>query len=141
MRESQTRLIPFFCYWLPILLWAFLIFTMSSVPGDHIPAFQFWKSWMAWFTWVVNRSDKWVHALQYAMLAWLIFRALRYDARLNLPRATFYAFFISVAYGVTDEVHQFYIPNRSCDPVDLLADGVGAFSAITLSCIFYRRHP
>ncbi|MDH3272820.1 MAG: VanZ family protein [Gemmatimonadota bacterium] len=32
---------------------------------------------------------------------------------------------VGLAYGMTDEWHQFYVPGRSPDPIDWLADAAG----------------
>jgi len=37
-----------------------------------------------------------------------------------------------LAYGVSDEFHQSFVPGRHPDLLDLLADGLGAMSAILL---------
>lgn len=29
-------------------------------------------------------------------------------------------------YGVSDEIHQYFVPSRSCDPVDWMIDTIGA---------------
>ena len=39
------------------------------------------------------------------------------------------AVLIAVAYGVTDEWHQSFVPNRHADPRDLAADAIGACAA------------
>ncbi len=35
----------------------------------------------------------------------------------------------AIAYGVSDEVHQWFVPRRSFDPWDLVADAAGAVLA------------
>jgi VanZ family protein len=39
------------------------------------------------------------------------------------------AWIVAVAYGVTDEWHQSFVPHRHADIRDLVADGVGALAA------------
>ena len=36
---------------------------------------------------------------------------------------------ISIFYGITDEVHQFFVPGRNCGFFDLLLDSIGIFMA------------
>ncbi|TVY00653.1 VanZ family protein [Cohnella terricola] len=50
---------------------------------------------------------------------------------------------ICLAYGVTDEWHQSFVPMRSPDPLDLLHDGMGAAAAallvLLIAPLFNRR--
>ena len=72
-------------------------------------------------------SDKFLHIAAYAPLGFLFLRALAGGrlAAITWPRALA-AVALSVLYGFTDEIHQLYVPGRTADPLDLLADGVGA---------------
>lgn len=40
----------------------------------------------------------------------------------------------AVLYGMSDEFHQLFVPNRTCDPADLLADAIGATLAQVFLC-------
>ncbi len=42
-------------------------------------------------------------------------------------RTLFLLVFISSLYGVSDEVHQFFVPGRDCNVWDWIADTIGAF--------------
>ena len=42
-------------------------------------------------------------------------------------------------YGVTDEVHQLYLPFRSFEYVDLVADALGATAMQTMLCMLWYR--
>jgi hypothetical protein len=44
---------------------------------------------------------------------------------------------ISIGYGVTDEVHQYFIPGRHCSFSDMLANSFGAFMAYGVSMLDY----
>jgi VanZ family protein len=39
---------------------------------------------------------------------------------------------IAVAYGMTDEWHQSFVPNRHAELRDLVADGIGALAATAI---------
>ena len=43
------------------------------------------------------------------------------------------ALLLAIAYGITDEVHQHFVPGRHMDPLDLLTDAVGAAAAVWLA--------
>ncbi|MDO5335180.1 MAG: VanZ family protein [Coriobacteriia bacterium] len=42
-------------------------------------------------------------------------------------------------YGVSDELHQIFTPNRSCDPVDWLVDTVAAFLGALIICLALKH--
>jgi VanZ family protein len=48
------------------------------------------------------------------------------------------AVLLASLYGVSDEAHQAFVPGRSADAVDWLADTVGALAAVTL--LYLRQH-
>lgn len=87
--------------------------------------------------------DKLAHLLAFGTLAWLLDLALQR----NLPGLPLYRrhllVFLAVAlYAATDEWHQYYVPGRSCDPFDWLADATGgalALLARSLPLILTRR--
>jgi VanZ family protein len=95
------------------VLYALAIFIESSI--SRIPAFP------------TGFSDKDGHALLYAGLAALILRAVS-GARWNrvTASAAVIAVGLAAAYGATDEFHQWFVPGRTADPADWLADVVGA---------------
>ena len=39
---------------------------------------------------------------------------------------------VASMYGVTDELHQYFVPGRSCDVLDWVADTSGAAIGVTL---------
>jgi VanZ family protein len=67
------------------------------------------------------------HAVGYLGLAVVVVRALAggLPARIGWSTAAA-ALAISVGYGVTDEIHQMFVPGRTSDVGDLLADAAGA---------------
>jgi VanZ family protein len=79
-------------------------------------------------------SDKRLHVMAYAVLAILTFRALMRQTPAAVSRATIViAFLISATYAATDEIHQWFVPGRTADVYDFLADVTGA-SAALLGC-------
>jgi VanZ family protein len=75
-------------------------------------------------------SDKHAHAVTYAGLAVLACRAVAGGAFSGLTaRGAVAAWALATAYGATDEVHQAYVPGRTADVGDWLADAAGAAAA------------
>ena len=74
-----------------------------------------------------------LHATEYALLCFLWWRAL--SSVTDPGRALAAAAAISVAYAVSDEIHQTFIEGRHGSPVDVMIDTVGVAAAVT----FIRR--
>ncbi len=109
---------------LHIALFAYLamIFFLSSLPGDDLPKIGF------------EYSDKLVHAAVYFVLTILFFYSLKYQSKsvkLRRNAILFSGVFASV-YGLSDEIHQFFVPMRSCEFLDWVADAAGAALAMLL---------
>jgi VanZ family protein len=79
-------------------------------------------------------SDKTMHFWVYAVLGALILRALARGtlSGCTLPRAVT-AVLCSVLYGMSDELHQYFVPGRSPSVADVVADTVGAAAGV--ACI------
>ena len=71
-------------------------------------------------------GDKVGHFLVYGLLGTLLCRLG------NGGRAAGWALFLASAYGASDELHQFFVPGRSCSLADWVADTLGAALAIGL---------
>jgi VanZ family protein len=72
--------------------------------------------------------DKLQHLLAYLALAASF--ALWFSPeqrRLRRLRTFLLLVLVSSLYGVIDELHQFYVPGRDCNPWDWIADTLGAF--------------
>lgn len=105
----------FLLYWLPAVLWAILIFALSSVskfPEEIEPLFSF---------------SQVVHLLEYAILAFLLARAFKHSDKEKLIRNfRILAVAAAILYGLSDEFHQSFVPYRTPDAIDWLIDCVGA---------------
>jgi len=118
----------FLRYWLPPLAWMGLIFFFSAQP--HLP-----HTPQAWLDVLLKKTG---HALAYSVLAWLYLRALR--GRFHYPTATrAVALCLAVAYGLSDEYHQTFVPGRNGTPWDVAVDSLGALGAMLLEWRLQRR--
>ncbi|RMG21415.1 MAG: hypothetical protein D6729_00770 [Deltaproteobacteria bacterium] len=71
-------------------------------------------------------SDKVLHFLAYGILAALWMRALWPVALGTAAGGALAAVCVAVAFGALDEWHQSFVPARSADVLDLVADAAGA---------------
>lgn len=103
-------------YQLPFILWATFIFISSSIPGRSIPKINF------------PNADKIVHFIIFMVFCALTDRAIKFQGWFPLL-AKYHLIFsvvVTVLYGIIDEGHQLFVPNRDASLADLAADAVGA---------------
>lgn len=91
-------------------------------------------------------ADKGAHAMLYAGLAAIVSVGLRRSDNPITPATQFAVPALFAAfYGLTDEIHQIFVPNRSFDLLDLLADAAGALAIQVILCVYiwrlFRREP
>ena len=98
--------------WGPVVLVMGLIFFASSLPDPGLPG---------------GSSDKAAHFLVYGALGATLMRALANGriAAMN-ARRLLVAALVATIYGVTDEIHQYFVPPRTPDILDVAADAAGA---------------
>ena len=105
----------FLRFWLPVYLYAGLIFILSSFP-QPIKALPFFH------------GDKLLHLIEYAILGYLLARAARHSSHPKLcTHFRIFAVYVAFLYGITDEFHQYFVPGRVVDILDLVANAAGAF--------------
>jgi VanZ family protein len=118
VESSQRPAAQWLRYWFPVIAYVTLIFYLSSLshPEERLPNFLF-----------EQLGDKLLHGIEYAVLALLCYRAFRWAAG---PQAGEYAVMLAIVatslYGLTDELHQAYVPLRESSLADWIADTTGA---------------
>jgi VanZ family protein len=101
-------------YWGPVVLYALAIVYLSSqsYPAQQLPSFIF------------SVSDKFLHACEYGVLGILLYRAFKHTT--PNARSMCLAIICVIAFGISDEVHQWFVPQREADILDVVADTFGA---------------
>lgn len=101
-------------YRLPVVCLCLFIFWQSSFPSlDSGP----------WFP----HSDKLVHMGAYAFLAFLAARNLKQEKPLfSRTKLRIMAIGLASLYGLSDEIHQAFVPSRTASAWDFLADVLGS---------------
>lgn len=113
-------------YRLPVAAFCIAIYWQSSRPG-MIPT-------------DIPHTDKLLHALAYALLAFLATRWLHIENRPKSRKtAIILAFLFTTLYGLSDEIHQYFVPGRFASSLDFIADMTGA-AIFTLAC-FLKKIP
>ena len=106
-----------------------LVFVLLSLPGD---GFSDPASWISKIM-ALPYADKVVHIGLFGSLALSLFFHFEMltDARYKTTRAKAIALIICILYGIGMEYYQkYYVPSRGFDVLDMLADAIGALSAL-----------
>lgn len=81
---------------------------------------------------------KGAHFTAYAILGGLCFADLRVLDKFKLKINFIIALVISALYAASDELHQYFVPGRSCEIRDVMIDSLGALTGITVVIIFSK---
>lgn len=125
--QSDSPIKTFILHWFPIIIYCVAIFIQSSLPtSESLPAFP--------------QSDKLLHAGAYALLGFLFYRAYQTT---HIPQTAVLLILISAlssaAYGISDEVHQYFVPSRTFSLADMLANTVGSFIGAAVAKILLDK--
>lgn len=93
-------------------------------------------------------SDKLYHLAEYFVLGVLLFCSIyltkfsynRFKG-LNKPKEmldSLFALIIGSLYGISDELHQFFVPHRNSDPFDAIFDGIGVAIGIIIMLLVLK---
>jgi len=127
--QNPSPLKPLLSCWLPVILWAAVIFILSNNPDPYgyIPRGIY--HWL-WWTKLFGQSlffylGGLAHILEYAILSFLLARALFWRGDFTRGQVLT-VFYLILFYAYTDEFHQLYVPGRAFQMIDLLLDALGA---------------
>jgi VanZ family protein len=115
-----TKLKTVLYYWFPLIIYCLAIYIQSDLPAsEHIPTFEF--------------SDKVVHFMAYALMGVLFYRAYQtLRIKNNLRLLVLISIVSATLYGISDEIHQYYVPFRDASISDAIANMLGAICGVYL---------
>jgi VanZ family protein len=125
------KLKPYWTHFLPLAIWVVTIFIASSLPTNAIVSQD------------ILDYDKLIHLGVYFVLGILVYRVLHLDSGPVWLRsqAVFYTLLFTALYGASDEFHQYFVPGRSMEFFDWLADALGGLLAIGAFALVSRLRP
>lgn len=142
----NTRINTIFSRWLPILLWAIVIFFASANSNPYKPLPVEWLE--PCFstepdgpscTELLGRA---LHAGEYAVLAALTTRGLIWKGEMR-PILLGVSWSLSAFYALSDEIHQLFVPGRTFQLLDLALDIggglIGLMVFVSLRIIMFHR--
>ena len=128
----------FLRYWLPVLIWMTVIFSASADTQSASTSSRLIGPFVRFFVpdipqehldLIVFLVRKAAHITEYAILSWLLARALTMPATPAgrwSRKAAFIAWIVTSLYSATDEFHQSFVPNRDARWSDVIIDSTGA---------------
>ena len=122
---GRLKIRNFLSRWLPLIAYCLAIYIQSDYPSpERIPTMAF--------------SDKILHFAAYGLLGILFFRAYT-TLPLKDRRNTLILMSIGSAtlYGISDEIHQYFVPFRQADTLDAVADAIGSICGVAI--IYYWK--
>ena len=99
--------------WFPVFFWAGSIFFFSGIP-DLKTELE--------YDFLLRKA---AHVTEYFVLTFLLWRAFKGSFAISPARLLCYPALLSFLYAVSDEVHQSFVPGRSCSLEDVFIDAVG----------------
>ncbi len=114
--KSKSKIL--LLYWLPLIAYCLLIFIQSGLPGpERLPSVRF--------------LDKILHFGAYGLLGVLFYRAYRTLPLKNSPNLLILISIGSaILYGLSDEIHQYFVPFRNADIMDVVANTIGSICGV-----------
>ena len=90
---------------------------------------------------MISFNDLLFHAVAYFFFGLtLMLAAYPWNASLDYPLYLYIILgLIGVLYGLSDEIHQSFVPNRSCAISDVLADSIGVILALFASSRWIKK--
>jgi VanZ family protein len=143
---------PLLRYWLPVIIWMAIIFIGST---DLLSAEQTSRIIGPLLRWLKPDISpetiaqvqffvrKGAHLTEYAVLATLLWRALRFGTRLQWKMSIVAGtvLFVCVLFAASDEFHQSFVASRTASASDVLIDIAGALIALAFCWRLAARAP
>ena len=120
----------FLKYHFPVIALCLALFIQSSFPSVELPVKD------------VFSIDKVIHFFAYAVLCFLFFYSLNNQNKsIKLKKYSIeFALLFTVLFGISDEIHQSFVPYRDADLFDAIADFFGAlFVYVVMKIIINKR--
>lgn len=114
-------------YTLFAVLYLSLIFIQSSIPSEKIPQMT------------ILSFDKIIHAGIYFIATILIYLAIREYRPFDTGKIARLTFAITVLYGLSDEIHQYFVPGRNSSIWDFVADIAGVTAGLLIVHVIRKK--
>lgn len=136
--------------WWPALVWAGVIFTLSTDSFSSAHTSTMISRLISWaipslrgdeldiVNYIARKS---AHFTEYFVFYVCLFRAFRGDRKGWRWTWAAAALAIAAGYACFDEIHQAFVASRGASPWDSLLDSFGAFVSAVIVRLWYFKHP
>jgi VanZ family protein len=149
--QPRLRGLPIFAWlrdWWPAFLWAGFIFVMSTDAFSTEHTGSVIVPILHWLFPALSADQidvihfyirKTAHLTEYFVFGLFLYRAVRGIRKGWRWSWALTAWFIAAGYAALDEIHQAFVASRTASPYDSLLDSIGAFFAIAVLWLWFRR--
>ena len=141
----------FLKYWLPVFIWLGIIFAGSTDIFSAEQTSRYLVPFLRWLNPQISISTiaaihlalrKLGHLIEYAVLAALLWRALRSSRNLRAKISTLFAgvWVVCAIFAASDEFHQSFSASRTASLGDVLTDSLGAAIGLAICLSIARRN-
>ena len=109
-----------------------LIYTLSDIPAKDFDNVSSTVTWLP----VANSL---VHIALFMVLSVFVLRTLVLSSLISRPLIVYLTIFVSLAYGITDEMHQSNIEGRTSDVMDVVSDIFGSTLIVVFWLLFKKN--
>jgi len=140
-----SKVQKFLIYWLPLLVWMFVIFTASCDAQSYQHSSLLFEPLVHWLFPNLSADTvaelhhlfrKTCHLMEYAIFAVLAWRAIHQPQKHNRRPWRWDEAGLTIAlvftYAASDEFHQVFVPGRTALVSDVLIDTSGGLLGLTL---------
>ena len=107
-----------------------LIYMLLIIYLSHIPQEDIFKNISG-----PDNFDLFLHFIEYSILGFLLFQSLDYDKVIEI-NSLYGGFMIGILFGISDELHQSFVPGRHCSLMDVIFDSIGVLFGTSISSRF-----
>ena len=140
----------FLKYWLPVFIWLGVIFAGSTDTFSTEQTSRYLVRFLRWLDPQISISTiatihfalrKLGHLTEYAVLAALLWRALRSGTNLRAKMSTLFVgvWLACAVFAASDEFHQSFIASRTASLNDVLTDSLGASIGLAICLAIAQR--
>jgi VanZ family protein len=126
--------------WLLVIICMGIIFSLSAQTGEESSelSHSFVLAFLEKLGITINEAflRNCAHCLEFMGLSVLMFNGVYATSEAKITPVI--AFFGTVAYAVTDEIHQIFVPERAFQLSDILVDSTGALIGVIASFIILK---
>lgn len=110
---TKQNWVKFQKFWFPLILYSGIIFYASSVPRVKTPLQEI-------------QFDKFLHIFIYLPFGFLLARLIAHTKESVSRRMLLIIVLLgSFVYGLSDEIHQIFVPGRRFEIIDIIANTLG----------------